>query len=522
MRFRIFISSVQSEFAKERRELKEYLLSDPLLRDYVESVFIFEDQPATQHCPPKVYLPRVGDSDVYIGILGRQYGNNVARGAVSPTESEYDAASRAGLTQWMFFYDKPGRLDPRMKAFRAKVGTDHTWRKVTSSIELLRGVYAAFIDFLRERNLLTHEPFDAAIVQDATMDDIDRDRVRWFVDTAIRERKLARAVCSTDEKLLIHLKLQSKKTAALSRAAIMLFGKDPQSVCLSAKIKCVCCAGTQYRRPFVMQVYEGDLFDQVDQAEIFVLSHIDTTVGTRTDSTQAHVEYEVPPRAIREVIVNAVAHRDYASNASVEVRVFSDRIEVWNPGELPPGKTIEWLFGDHDSMPFNPLIAQAMYQVRYVEHVGSGIEDIEAACAEAGLPRTTIVVRNRTVIHTIWRKPTKENVSATKETTKERVATTKERGKATQEDAAAAKEIPAELLRGLEVLSDAARAIFQLFWEHRELTAETAAKSLGLTPNGVRYHIKRLKKDGLMYHEGPTKKGVWQFGPKPDKKGGGK
>ena len=88
MRYRIFISSVQSEFAKERRELKEYLLSDPLLRDYVESVFIFEDQPATQHCPPKVYLPRVGDSDVYIGILGRQYGNNVARGGVSPTESE--------------------------------------------------------------------------------------------------------------------------------------------------------------------------------------------------------------------------------------------------------------------------------------------------------------------------------------------------------------------------------------------------------------------------------------------------
>ena len=130
------------------------------------------------------------------------------------------------------------------------------------------------------------------------------------------------------------------------------------------------------------------------------------------------------------------------------------------------------------------------------------------------------MVRNRTVIHTIWRKSTKENVSATKETTKERVATTKERGNATQEGAASAKEIPAELLRGLEVLSDAARAIFQLFWEHRELTAETAAKSLGLTPHGVRYHIKRLKKDGLMYHEGPTKKGVWQFGPKPQKKGG--
>lgn len=503
--------------------LKHYLLTDPLLRDYVDSVYIFEDQPAAEKKPGDIYLPKLEDTDIYIGLFGFRYGNKVPKDELSPTEQEYDAATSGGLTKWIYLIDGEGPIDPLMARLRKKAGGDHTYRHLAKREDLKGEVYASFIDFLREHNELTRESFESVVVPDATLvDDIDHERVRWFVDTAKKERKLAAKVCETDEKLLVHLKLQSKKTAALSRAAIMLFGKDPQSVCLSAKIKCVCCAGTQYRRPFVMQVYEGDLFDQVDQAEIFVLSHIDTTVGTRTDSTQAHVEYEVPPRAIREVIVNAVAHRDYASNASVEVRVFSDRIEVWNPGELPPGKTIEWLFGDHDSMPFNPLIAQAMYQVRYVEHVGSGIEDIEAACVEAGLPRTTIVVRNRTVIHTIWRKPTKENVSATKETTKERVATTKERGKATQEDAAAAKEIPAELLRGLEVLSDAARAIFQLFWEHRELTAETAAKSLGLTPNGVRYHIKRLKKDGLMYHEGPTKKGVWQFGPKPQKKGGRK
>ena len=119
-----------------------------------------------------------------------------------------------------------------------------------------------------------------------------------------------------DEKLLTQLKLIDRRSGALSRAAVMLFGKDPQTACLSAKIKCVCCAGTQYRRPFVLQVYEGDLFDQVDQAEIFVLNHVDTTVGTRNDSVQAPVLHEIPPRAIREVIVNAIAHRDYESQKS--------------------------------------------------------------------------------------------------------------------------------------------------------------------------------------------------------------
>ena len=78
-------------------------------------------------------------------------------------------------------------------------------------------------------------------------------------------------------------------------------------------------------------------------------------------------------------------------------------------------------------MPFNPLVAAVLYQARYIEHVGSGIEDVEAACAEAGLPRTTIEVRNRTIVHTVWLKTTKETGKTSKKTTKENEATTKER-----------------------------------------------------------------------------------------------
>ena len=183
--------------------------------------------------------------------------------------------------------------------------------------------------------------------------------------------------------------------------------------------------------------------------------------------------------------------------------------------ELPPGKTVDWLFDEHESMPFNPLIAAAFYQARYIEHVGSGIEDVEAACAEAGLPQTTIDVRNRTVVHTIWRKTTKEMGVDTKEngvTTREMVGTTKEIDLAT-------KEIPSSMLAALDDFSDATQAIFRFFWIHREHSAESAAKTFGLTPDGVRYHIKKLKQRNLLYHEGPTKKGRWVFGPKPKKNG---
>ena len=138
-----------------------------------------------------------------------------------------------------------------------------------------------------------------------------------------------------------------------------------------------------------------------------------------------------------------------------------------------------------DGQPFNPLIAAAFYQARYIEHVGSGIEDIEVACAEAGLPQTTVDVRNRTIVHTIWRKTTKETGKTSKKTTKENEATTKETVGTTKEISLTTKEIPLSLRVHLEGFSDVARAIFKFFWDHREHSAESAAKEFGLTPDGT-------------------------------------
>ena len=70
-------------------------------------------------------------------------------------------------------------------------------------------------------------------------------------------------------------------------------------------------------------------------------------VGTRAAGPSAPVEYEIPREVIAEAIVNAVAHRDYTSNATVQVMLFADRLEVWNPGELPPNLTFEELRTKH-------------------------------------------------------------------------------------------------------------------------------------------------------------------------------
>jgi len=89
---------------------------------------------------------------------------------------------------------------------------------------------------------------------------------------------------------------------------------------------------------------------------------------------------------VAEAIVNAVAHRDYTSGAAIQVSVFSDRIEVWNPGELLPPLTPESLRKPHRSVLRNPRIAEALFLVHYIEKYGTGTLMMIRESREHSLP----------------------------------------------------------------------------------------------------------------------------------------
>ena len=119
--------------------------------------------------------------------------------------------------------------------------------------------------------------------------------------------------------------------------------------------------------------------------------------------TSAPVTYELPKQAVAEAIVNAVAHRDYTSNASVQVMLFTDRLEIWNPGELPPTLTPERLREPHPSIPHNPLIAEPLYLAHYIEKAGTGTLDMIEHCRDAGIPEPDFEQRAGQFVVTIWR-----------------------------------------------------------------------------------------------------------------------
>ncbi|MGZ8258785.1 MAG: ATP-binding protein [Methylotenera sp.] len=145
------------------------------------------------------------------------------------------------------------------------------------------------------------------------------------------------------------------------------------------------------------------------------MSKINLWVGTREGGAAVPVAYEIPREVVAEAIVNAVAHRDYTSNGSVQVMLFADRLEVWNPGGLPPSLTLEKLRHAHGSVPSNPQLAEPLYLTKYIERMGTGTGDMIRRCREVGLPEPQFSVTDGFVT-TILRKAAQVAISTARVT----------------------------------------------------------------------------------------------------------
>ncbi len=404
----IFISSVQKELAAERHAIRDFVRGDPLIRRFFD-VWLFEDQPATDRRADDLYLDQVSRCDIYIGLYGQQYGAEDAQG-VSPTEREFNLATAKGKPRLIFVkgVDDKGR-HPKMAALVRKAGSQLVRRRFSSAAELTAAVYASLVEHLERTGDLRTKPFDAAACPDATLADISHERLAEFLSVAKAERGYALGPKTSTPKALAHLNLLDGKHP--SHAAILLFGKTPQRFLITSEVKCMHFHGTEVEKPIPSyHIYKGTVFELVDQASDFVMSKIDRAVIPQNNAVKSLIQYEIPYEAVREAIVNAVTHRDYTSNASVQVMLFADRLEIWNPGQLPASLTFEKLRKPHASIPHNPLIAEPMFLATYAEKAGSGILDMLARCRKAGLRGVEFREDGGQFVQTLWR-PQRDRVA---------------------------------------------------------------------------------------------------------------
>lgn len=472
----IFVSSVQKEFQAERRAIRDFVLNDPLLRRFF-SVFLFEDLPAQDRRPDDAYLAEVGRSDIYVGLFGNEYGFE-DNGGRSPTEREFDEATARGKPRLIFLRAGNDKMrHPKMLRLINKAGGQLIRRRFASPSALTAALYAALVEHLERSGDLRTLPFDASACDRASLEDLSFEKIKAFLTAAKRERNYPLPANTGRDKALAHLNLLDNGRP--THAAVLLFGKEPQRFLITSEVKCLHFHGTRIEKPIPSyHIYKGTVFELVDQALDFVLSKINRRIGTRAHSVQAPVEYELPLEAVREAIVNAVAHRDYTSNASVQVMLFADRLEVWNPGELPPPLTPDLLRQPHPSIPRNPLIAEPLYLARYIEKAGSGTLDMIERCKTAGLPEPDFEQRAGQWVVTLWRDwLTDEAIAslALNQRQQKAVAFLKAHGRITNKQ-----------YQELTGVTD--RTVLR---EFRELLAKGILEKVGETGRGTHYVLKR-------------------------------
>jgi ATP-dependent DNA helicase RecG len=322
--------------------------------------------------------------------------------------------------------------------------------------------------------------FDDQICRGATLKDIQRNFLKEFVIKAKAERGLDLNEKASVEEILTRLKFLKNKRP--TNAAILLFGA-PHDFYTQCELKCVRFKGLDVTGKILdLKPVTGSIIHQLRDAEKFIFDHIALGAWIESGKLERQEKWEYPPKAIREALANAIAHRDYWSTSKVQVRIFDDRIEFWNPGVLPKGWTAETLKKKHESKPFNPLIAKAFFWIKYIEEMGTGTNKIVQWCREGGLPEPEFEYTGTAVVVTIRKAP---------EAVQQEVETTgvKTRGKTR--------------VKAREKILVAIR-------QNPQITVPELCAVVGLTQKGVEWNIKRLKSEGLLRRVGPAKGGHWE------------
>ncbi len=221
--------------------------------------------------------------------------------------------------------------------------------------------------------------WDEYAEEKTSIDDIDIKTVERFKEIAIK-----RLPFITEEKdnLKLLQKLNLFENGKLKRAAILLFGKKPKRFYTSAFIK----VGKFLTDTDIVASddIEGNLFEQVEKViELLRAKYLVSEI--RFEGIYRKEELEYPEEALREAIINAVIHRDYIG-AHTQLKIYPDKLILWNEGTLPKDIKIADLKKSHPSRPRNELLADVFFKAGLIETWGRGTIKITNECTKAGLP----------------------------------------------------------------------------------------------------------------------------------------
>lgn len=311
-----------------------------------------------------------------------------------------------------------------------------------------------------------------------TMDDVDDEVVERFKKWAVKKGRIDKSVLDEPKDILME-KLRLTNNGYLTNAAMLLFSKDPQQWLQGAYAK-IGFFETDADLLYQDEIH-GSLLDQIDRIiEVAYLKYMKAKITY--EGMQRIERYFVPDAALREALLNALCHKNYASGIPIQISIYDDKLYIANCGQLPENWTVEKLLSKHASAPFNPNIAHVFYLAGFIESWGRGIEKICTACREDGVPQPEYSV-NPGDIMVKFTAPADRTIRSENKVT-ERVT---------------------------ERVTEKESEVLYLLFENPNYTTKELAEKLSLSRKTISERLKSLKGKNIIRRVGSDTKGHWEI-----------
>lgn len=243
-----------------------------------------------------------------------------------------------------------------------------------------------------DERIRAHEPhsysWESMSAKGISLSDLNHDRILGCIRLGVDGGRIpVTALTAPIEDILAKWKLIVNDVP--TNAAAMLFSNNIQPY-NNFKLRLARFRGTNKNEFIDNQQAEGNFFDLLDAGIAFLFKHLNLSGKINNKSLLRDERLEIPVDALRETLINALAHRQWEkTNLTISIAVYDDRVEIANPGIFPPQISPDTIKESHESFPYNSTIAQVLYRSTFLESWGSGIHRIIEACQEQGLEEPT-------------------------------------------------------------------------------------------------------------------------------------
>ena len=331
------------------------------------------------------------------------------------------------------------------------------------------------------------DEWDDIPVYGATLDDIDRNAIDYFLQCSIKAGRMDESEAnSSNEDVLRNLGLFTRE-GELKNAAILLFGKHVGQFFPSAVFK-IGRFHTDESDLIIQDVIEGNLIQMASRVmEVLRTKYLLSPI--HYEGLQRIEQLEIPDKALRELIYNAISHKAYTGPA-IQMRIYDRSIELWNYGLLPKELTPAALMQKHSSYPRNHNIANVFYKAGFVESWGRGFKKIAEEFERASLPLPTIEENGGGVMAIIQRKTVDEVIAA-------------------RDGNVGNMSVTNVGNVSVRKLSDRQRNIISMIEKNPFVTAKEMSVTMSVTKRTIERNLSVLQKARIIRHEGRVNAGVW-------------